>query len=174
MVNQHASAVHAAHRRAHFVQPAQVVEVEAANQIGCLQERVGLRLVAVEQNHFVGILHPVEEIREIVRCNHVHVLPFPFQILIQPQRRAYGISVGGSVAQNDHVLALIKNLFQLCRFLRTHNRFQHDFLFLWCKCTPFSVILQTFLSFAHLKTLKRNEPEEKIGGFHLFRLLYKP
>ncbi len=70
-------------RSLQFVEPVRLVEVKHHHKVGIRQERLRLRPVEVELHNAVGVLHPPEEVGEVVGYNYRHHLALLLEIFVE-------------------------------------------------------------------------------------------
>ena len=110
MVYQYLPRRRSQHGVCHSIDTADSVEIEATDDIGFRCQFVGKLFITVVQKYILAAGHPFQEIGKSIGNNDSRILVLRIKKMPQPQRRAYCISVGSHMGNNNYFIRTFQPL----------------------------------------------------------------
>ena len=113
------------HGVCHSIDTADSVEIEATDDIGFRYQFVGKLFITVVQKYILAAGHPFQEIGKSIGNNDSRILVLRIKKMPQPQRRAYCISVGSHMGNNNYFIRTFQPLGKVVYFRLIYYFGQH-------------------------------------------------
>ena len=101
----------------HVAHTVGAVEIEATDEVGLFEKRLGLFLVLVVSDHLVGTGKPLQEIGHGIGYNDSRFLSTPSQEIGPSQARANGIAIRAFVTTHHHLVSIVEHRLQQAQLL---------------------------------------------------------